>query len=204
LGTKRIRLNDLPITKVADKAIPLMQGTTPLEAAMAAAATYVETLHKKLQPFLLDLIRQVLKDASTFHHKHEKLKEMRANPDYVPAVCCSIRMKLQAVSEVSKSQGFKTLEDKLEGEIQALRRNWATRFVLTVQDLSIRVMRKRFQLFFCWLLSKAAKVFVALERTGTTKTSPPWIYLLCTVTRSMHPSISAPTTYFFSSRRLLA
>ena len=165
LGTKRIRIDDLPSTKAADKSIPLTRGTTPLDAAMAAAATYVETLHKKLQHFLLDLIRQVLKDASTFHHKHEKLQEMCANPDYIPAVCRTVEMKLQAVSEVSKSPGFKTLEDKLEGEIQVLCYDWATWFVLPVQDLNVRAMRKRFQLSFCRLLLKAAKVFIALEGT---------------------------------------
>jgi hypothetical protein len=69
---------------------------------------------------------------STFHHKHEKLQEMSANPNYVLAVCHTVGMKLQAVSEVSKSTGFKTLEEKLEEEIQALRRNWATQFVLPV------------------------------------------------------------------------
>jgi hypothetical protein len=163
LGAKRIRIEDPPSTKASDKAIPPMRGKTPLEAAMAAATTYVETLHKKLQPFLHDVIRQVLKDASTFHHKHEKLQEMCANPDYVPAVCRTVGMKLQAVSEVSKSTGFKTLEDKLEGEIQVLCRDWATRFVFPVQDLNVHAMRKRFQLSFCWLLSKAAKEFIALE-----------------------------------------
>ncbi len=80
LGAKRIRIKDPPSPKVSDKAIPPMQGKTQLEAAMAAATTYIETLHKKLQPFLHDLIQQVLKDASTFHHKHEKLQEMRATP----------------------------------------------------------------------------------------------------------------------------
>jgi hypothetical protein len=163
LGAKRIRIEDPPSTKASDKAIPPTRGKTPLDAAMAAATTYVETLHKKLQPFLHDVIRQVLKDASTFHHKHEKLQEMCANPDYVPAVCRTVGMKLQAVSEVSKSTGFKTLEDKLEGEIQVLCRDWATRFVFPVQDLNVHAMRKRFQLFFCWLLSKAAKEFIALE-----------------------------------------
>jgi hypothetical protein len=130
---------------------------------MAAATTYVETLHNKLQPFLHDLIRQVLKDASTFHHKHEKLQEMRANPDCVPAVCRTVGMKFQAVSEVSKSTGFKTFEDELEGEIQELRRNWAKRFVLPVQDFNVPAIRKRFQLSFCRLLLKAAKVFIAVE-----------------------------------------
>jgi hypothetical protein len=144
LGAKRIRFKDLPSTKVSDKAIPPMQGKTPLEAAMAAATTYVETLHKKLQPFLLDLIRQVLKDASTFHHKHEKLQEMHANPNYVPTVCRTVGMKFQAVSEVSKSTGFKTPEDELEEEIQVLRRNWAMRFVLPIQDSNVCAMRKRF------------------------------------------------------------
>jgi hypothetical protein len=88
---------------------------------------------------------------------------MRANPNYVPAVCRTVGMKLQAVSEVSKSMGFKTFEDKLEGEIQALRRDWATRFVFPAQDLNVHAMGKRFQLSFCRLVSKAAKVFITLE-----------------------------------------
>ena len=36
-------------------------------------------------------------------------------------------------------------------------------FVLPVQDLNVQAMRKRFQLCFCRLLLKAAKVFIALE-----------------------------------------
>ena len=108
-GTKRIGINDLPSPEVADKAIPPTRDRTPLEAAMAAAATYIKMLHKKLQPFLLDLIRQVLKDAPTIHHKREKLQEMRANPDNLPAVCRTFGMKPQAVSEVSKSPGFNSL-----------------------------------------------------------------------------------------------
>jgi hypothetical protein len=169
---------------------------------MAAATTYVETLHRKLQPFLLDLIRQVLKDASTFHHKHEKLQEMCTNPDYVPAVCRTIGMKLQAMSEVSKSTGFKTLEDELNEEIQALRRDWATRFVLPVQDLNVRAMRKRFQLSFCQLLSKAVKGFIALEGAKGYNYNVAVMDLF-----AMHGNeVTAPppTTYLSSSRRLQA
>ena len=70
--------------EATDKAIPPTGGKTPLEAAMAAATTYVETLHKKLQPFLTDLIRQLLKDASAYHYKSEKLKEMVATPSTSP------------------------------------------------------------------------------------------------------------------------
>jgi hypothetical protein len=44
-----------------------MQGKTPLEAAMAAAKTFIMTLHPKLQHFIQDLISGVLKDASKFH-----------------------------------------------------------------------------------------------------------------------------------------
>jgi hypothetical protein len=88
--------------KVTERAIPPIGGKTPLESAMAAANTYVEMLHKKLQPFLTNLIRQVLKDMSSFHYKSEKLEEMNATSDYVPAVCRTVGMKLQAVSEVTK------------------------------------------------------------------------------------------------------
>ena len=36
------------------------------------------------KPFLTNLIRQVLKDASTYHYKSDKLKEIVATPEYVP------------------------------------------------------------------------------------------------------------------------
>jgi hypothetical protein len=128
---------------------------------MAAATTYVETLHKKLQPFLTDLIRQVLKDASAYHYKSEKLKEMVATPEYVPAIGRIVGMKLQAVSEFTKITGFKALEDELAEVIEATRRDWATRFVFPVQDLNVKALRKRFQLSYCRLLSLAAKGFTA-------------------------------------------
>jgi hypothetical protein len=163
LGTKRIHIEDPPSTEASDKAIPPMRGTTPLETATAAATIYVEMLHKKLQPFLLDLTQQVLKDASTFHHMHEKLQELCTNPNYVPVSCHTAKMKLQAVSEVRKSPVFKALENKLKGKIQVLCHDQTTRFVLPIQDLNVCTMRQRFKLSFCWLLSKVTKVFIALE-----------------------------------------
>ncbi len=45
---------------------------------------------------------------------------MRANPKYVPTICQTVGMKLQVVSEVTKSAGYKTLEDKIAGKIEAL------------------------------------------------------------------------------------
>jgi hypothetical protein len=82
-----------------------------LEAESAAVQIYVATLHEKLQPFLKDLIGRGLKDASAFHYKSEKYKEMRANPEYVPAICQSVGMKLQVIDEVTKSLAYKTLKD---------------------------------------------------------------------------------------------
>jgi hypothetical protein len=126
LGTKRIRFEEPLPTKVSGKATTQpTQVTSPLEAALAAAQIYVATLHEKLQPFLKDLIGHVLKDASIFHYNSKKYKEMRADPEYVPTVCRSVGMKLQAMDEVTKSPGYKTLEDKLTKEIKALWRNWA-------------------------------------------------------------------------------
>jgi hypothetical protein len=52
----RVHFNEVsPCNEDTDKAIQ-PTGKIPLEAAMAAAKPYVETLHKKLQPFLNDLI----------------------------------------------------------------------------------------------------------------------------------------------------
>jgi hypothetical protein len=129
----RIYFNEAsPRNEDTDKATPPTGSKSPLEAAMAAANTYVETLHIKLQPFLTNLIRQVLKDASVSHFKSEKLKEINSTSKYVPAVCRTVGMKLQAVSEVTKSSGFKALDNKLTKAIEATQRDWAMRFVLPV------------------------------------------------------------------------
>ena len=66
-------------------------------------------------------------------------------------------MKLQAMSEVTKSMGFKALEDKLAETIEATRRDWATRFVFPVLNLNVKALWKRFQLSYCRLLLLAAK-----------------------------------------------
>jgi hypothetical protein len=136
-------------------------GKTALEAAMAAAKNYVETLHNKLQHFLNDLIRQVLTDASASHFKSEKLKEMLDTLDYVPVICQTVGMKLQAVSEVTKSSGYKALNDELTKAIEATRRNWATCFVFPCYKMNVKALRKRFQLSCCKLLLSAAKGFIA-------------------------------------------
>ncbi len=65
-------------------------------------------------------------DALFSHFKSEKQKEMIATSEYVPACCRNVGMKLQALSEVAESSGFKTLNDELTEEIEATRRNCAT------------------------------------------------------------------------------
>ena len=57
--------------------------------------------------------------------------------------------------------GFKALEDKLAEAIEATQRKWASRFIVSIQDMNVKAMRKRFQLSFCRLLSMAAKGCVA-------------------------------------------
>ncbi len=86
---------------------------------------------------------------------------MIATPEYIPTICQTMGMKLQAVSEDTKSTGFKALEDELAEAIVATQCNWATRFVFHVLDLNVKVMRKRFQLTFCRLLLLVAKGLIA-------------------------------------------
>jgi hypothetical protein len=69
-------------------------------------------------------------------------------------------MKLQVLDEVTKSPGYNTLEDKLSKEIEAPQCDWAMQFVLPVQDLNVRAMKKWYQHSFCQLLSMAAKGFI--------------------------------------------
>ena len=51
---------------------------------------------------------------------------MRANNAYIPTVCWNMGMTLQALAEVQKTTGFKSLQDELALETEALRRDWAS------------------------------------------------------------------------------
>ena len=123
LGTaKRTRICEDSTTEGPETATPPTQGTTPLVAAMACARTFVRTLHPGLQTLVEDLIGGILKDASKFHYKSEKLNEMRSHHAYIPRICWNVGMVLQCLSEVQKTAGFKSLQDDLLLETQALRR----------------------------------------------------------------------------------
>ena len=105
-------------------------------------------------------------DASISHFKSEKQKEMIATPEYVPTCCRYVGIKLQAVSEVTESSGFKTLNDKLAEEIKATRREWATRFYFPAYDMNVKALKKRFHLSFCRLMTLAARGFIAQVGIG--------------------------------------
>jgi uncharacterized protein YihD (DUF1040 family) len=53
-------------------------------------------------------------------------------------------LKLQALSEVAESSGFKALNDELTEEIMATQRNWAKRFVFPAYEMNFKAMWKRF------------------------------------------------------------
>jgi hypothetical protein len=127
---------------------------------MAAAKTFIVTLHPKLQHFVQDLISGVLKDASQFYYKSEKLNEMRADNAYIPTICRNMGMTLQALAEVQMTTGFMSLQDELAMGTEALCHNLASRFVLPIQELNCRALKKRYQLAVCRLLTMAAKGFI--------------------------------------------
>jgi hypothetical protein len=136
------------------------RGKTPLEEAIAAAKTFIVMLYPKLQHFVQDLIGGILKDASKFHYKSEKLNKMHADNAYIPTVCRNMGMTLQALVEVQKTTGFKSLQDELALETEVLRRNWALRFVLPIQEINCGALKKRYQLAIFGLLTMAAKGFI--------------------------------------------
>jgi hypothetical protein len=76
-------------------------------------------------------------------------------------VCQNVGMTLQALAEVQKTTGFKSLQDELALETKALRHDWALWFVLPIQELNCGALKKRYQLAVCWLLTMAAKGFIA-------------------------------------------
>jgi hypothetical protein len=69
-------------------------------------------------------------------------------------------MTLQALAEVQKNTGFKSLQGELALETEALCHDWALQFVLPIQELNCGALKKRYQLAVCRLLTMAAKGFI--------------------------------------------
>ena len=83
------------------------------------------------------------------------------NNAYIPTICWNVGMTLQALAEVQKTTGFKSLQDELALATEALHHDWALCFVLPVQELNCGALKKRYQLAVCRLLTMAAKGFIA-------------------------------------------
>jgi hypothetical protein len=86
---------------------------------------------------------------------------MRADNAYIPTICRNAGITLQALAEVQKTTGFKNLHDELVLATEALRRDWALRFVLPIQELNCGALKKQYQIAVCRLLTMAATDFIA-------------------------------------------
>ena len=136
---------------------PVLQ--TPLAAALALGMSHVATLHKEAQPFLQELIKQVLGEFATHYWKQKKYREMVANTSYVPA-SCKIGLTLNAVSEVKKSEDFIALNAQLDAEIAKTQRAFAG-YALRAYNMTQHAHHQRFRKKFAQLLPAAARIFGA-------------------------------------------
>jgi hypothetical protein len=65
---------------------------------------------------------------------------MRANNAYIPMICWNVGITLQALVEVQKTTGLKSLQDELALETEALCHNWASQIVLPVEELNCKAL----------------------------------------------------------------
>ena len=108
--------------------------------------SHVATLHNEAQPFLQEIIKQVLGKFMTNYWKQKKYREMVANTSYVPS-SCKIGLTLNAVSEVKKSEDFIALNAQLEAEIaktQSAFAGYALRAYNMTQQAHHQRFRKKF------------------------------------------------------------
>jgi hypothetical protein len=99
-------------------------------------------------------------------------------------------MVLQALVEVQKTAGFKSLQDDLVDATEALRCNWALQFVLPVQELNCGALKKQYHLAICRLLTMTAKGFIAQVDTKGYNTHLTVLDLLVTHTDKVMAPLS--------------
>ena len=85
---------------------------TPIEAALASAESYYQSLHPGLQAILVPTLKECLKVRVSAHFKSRKHNEMLLDTDRVPSSCRK-KLPLNVLPEVMESEGFITLEAQL-------------------------------------------------------------------------------------------
>ena len=134
---------------------------SPLAAAIELSSQHIQTLHYGLTTFLMTLTEQCLRAYSVYHHSSAKVKEMSLNTTHVPNSIKKIRLTLQPLEEVKASEDFIALQARLVTETEALHRKWATEYSIIVDTWNCDTLLRRCQGHICFLLSQAARGFIA-------------------------------------------
>ncbi len=83
--------------------------TSPLKAALLLKVYFIELLLNASRPYLTPLDKSTLCEFSCLFYGEEKAKEKKSDLSYVLSSVKKLKIVLQAMPEVQKSQCFKTL-----------------------------------------------------------------------------------------------
>jgi type VI protein secretion system component VasF len=102
-----------------------------------------------LRPFLTPLAKSALREFACHFYAEEKAKEMKSDPNYVLSSAKKLRIILQAMPEVQKSQGFKALRNDLTTELEKFHAMITQEYVLKANDLNADAKRGRYHTAIC-------------------------------------------------------
>ena len=91
---------------------------SPLSAALALKANFIESLPNASHPFLTPLAESALHEFASHLYAEEKAKETKSDPNYIPSSAKKLGITLRAMPEVQESQGFKALRNNLTPDLE--------------------------------------------------------------------------------------
>lgn len=163
-ANKRTRINHDSATTVVPTGILKKPSDIklPIVAAEGEVDDYVKTLHPELQKFAKSLLIAALGHYGPMFWKKIKHNDNKSNPSFAPvSVEKSVKVQLQALSEVEESEEFKALSASLEGDVADFKKMITDKYVIKTEGMNLDALRNRFISSVCKLLTAMARGFLA-------------------------------------------
>jgi len=163
-ANKRTRINHDSATTVVPTGILKKPSDIklPIVAAEGEVDDYVKTLHPELQKFAKSLLIAALGHYGPMFWKKIKHNDNKSNPSFAPvSVEKSVKVQLQALSEVEESEEFKALSASLEGDVADFKKMITDKYIIKTEGMNLDTLRNRFISSVCKLLTAMARGFLA-------------------------------------------
>jgi len=133
---------------------------SPLKAALVLQKVGLASLPEASTPFLTPIIKECLKDFTTFFYTKDEAKGTKSDPNHFASFARKLNIVLAAEASVQESQACTALRDELTADLENFCIHITQSHVLVVaKDMTVDAMKTRYHASICKWIRGLATVF---------------------------------------------